>query len=183
MDRENPFQISNEHRMISVTESELEKYPIVFMHGRGSFRFSEKQRAALRRYFENGGFLFADAICANEDFATSFRREMDLILPGKPLQKLPENHKMLTSDFRGYDVTKVKIIDPSLAGDKIVAGQREIAPQLEVVQMGDLISVVFSPLDMSCALESRHSLQCRGYVREDAARLGINIVLFGLQQF
>ncbi len=41
MDRENPFQISNEHRMISATESELEKYPIVFMHGRGSFRFSE----------------------------------------------------------------------------------------------------------------------------------------------
>lgn len=182
MDRENPFQISNEHRMISVTESELEKYPIVFMHGRGSFRFSEKQRAALRRFFENGGFLFADAICANEDFATSFRREMDLILPGKPLEKLPENHKMLTAEFRGYDVRKVKIIDPSLAGDKIVAGQREVAPQLEVVHVGDLISVVFSPLDMSCALESRHSLQCRGYLREDAARLGINIVLFGLQQ-
>lgn len=183
MDRENPFQISNEHRMISVTESELEKYPIVFMHGRGSFRFSEKQRAALRHYFENGGFLFADAICANEDFATSFRREMDLILPGKPLEKLPENHPMLMKeDFHGYDVRKVRIIDPSLAGDKIVAGQREIAPQLEVVRMGDLIPVVFSPLDMSCALESRHSLQCRGYMREDAARLGINIILFGLQQ-
>lgn len=182
MDRENPFQISNEHRMISVTESELEKYPIVFMHGRGSFRFSEKQRAALRRFFENGGFLFADSICANEDFATSFRREMDLILPGKPLEKLPESHPLLTNRFGGYDVSKVKIIDPTLAGDKIVAGQRDVTPQLEVVHMGDLISVVFSPLDMSCALESRHSLQCRGYVREDAARLGINIILFGLQQ-
>ncbi len=182
IDRENPFQISNEHRMISISESELEKYPIVFMHGRGSFRFSEKQRAALRRFFENGGFLFADAICANEDFATSFRREMDLILPGKPLEKMPETHPLLTAAFRGYDVRKVKIIDPSLAGDKIVAGQREVTPQLEMVRMGDLVSVVFSPLDMSCALESRHSLQCRGYLREDAARLGINIILFGLQQ-
>ena len=182
MDRENPFEISNEHRMIAVTESELEKYPIVFMHGRGSFRFSETQRAALRTFFENGGFLFADSICANEDFATSFRHEMDLILPGKPLEKLAENNPMLTKKFGGYDVQKVKIIDPTLAGDKIVAGQREVAPQLEVVHMGDVISVVFSPLDMSCALESRHSLQCRGYVREDAARLGINIILFGLQQ-
>ncbi len=107
---------------------------------------------------------------------------MDLILPGKPLTKLPDNHPMLTDRFRGYDVRKLKIIDPTLAGDKIVAGQREVTPQLEVVQMGDLISVVFSPLDMSCALESRHSLQCRGYLREDAARLGINIILFGLQQ-
>ena len=181
LDRENPFDISNQHRMISISESELEKYPIVFMHGRGSFRFSEKQRAALRVYFENGGFLFADAICANEDFATSFRKEMDLILPGKPLEKLGENHAMLTKRY-GYDLAKVKIIDPTLSGEKLVAGQREVTPQLEVVRMGDLISVVFSPLDMSCALESRHSLQCRGYVREDAARLGINIILFGLQQ-
>ncbi|MGN6135468.1 MAG: DUF4159 domain-containing protein [Aureliella sp.] len=44
------------------------------------------------------------------------------------------------------------------------------------------MAVVFSPLDMSCALESRHSLQCRGYLREDAARIGINIILFALQQ-
>ena len=50
--RTNPFQTSNEKRMISITDEELRKYPIVFMHGRGTFRFSEKQRQALRQYFE-----------------------------------------------------------------------------------------------------------------------------------
>lgn len=182
LDRENPFQISNEQRMISVTDSELQKYPIVFMHGRGSFRFSEKQRQALRTYFENGGFLFADAICANEDFAVSFRRELDLILPGKPLERLPADHPLLTPAYRGYDVRQVTILDPAPTGEKLLSGERRVVPQLEAIRIGDVISVVFSPLDMSCALESRHSLQCRGYVRDDAARLGINLILFGLQQ-
>ncbi len=182
LDRENPFQISNEHRMISITEENLQKYPMVFMHGRGSFRLSEKQRQALRVYFENGGFMFADAICANEDFATSLRRELDLIFPGKSLERLPASHPMLTSAYRGYDVRQVTILDPTPTDGKLLTGERKTTPQLEVIRSGDLISVVFSPLDMSCALESRHSLQCRGYVREDAARLGINIILFGLQQ-
>lgn len=182
LNRENPFQISNERRMISINESELQKYPIVFMHGRGAFRFSEKQRQALREYLENGGFLFADAICADEQFAISFRREFNLILPQRPLERLPADHPMLTRRFKGYDVRQVSMLDPTPTGEKLISGQRRTAPQLEVAQMDDRIAVVFSPLDMSCALESRHSLQCRGYLREDAGRLGINIILFALQQ-
>jgi hypothetical protein len=182
LSRENPFQLSNQHRVISITPGELEKYPIVFMHGRGGFRFSEKQRQALREYFDNGGFLFADAICANEEFAISFRREMDLILPQHPLERLPSDHPLLTTAFKGYDVRQVSMLDPTPAGDKLLSGQRRAVPQLEIARVEDRIAVVFSPLDMSCALESRHSLQCRGYLREDAARIGINIILFALQQ-
>ena len=42
--------------------------------------------------------------------------------------------------------------------------------------------VVFSPYDISCAMENAASLECKGYVREDAARLGTNIVMYALQQ-
>ncbi len=182
LNRENPFQISNEHRMISIKREELEKYPLVFMHGRGSFRFSENQRQALREYFQNGGFLFADALCGNEDFAISFRKEMALILPQKSLESLAENHPMLTRQFNGYDIRQVTMLDPAPSDDKVASGERRVIPRLEVARIEDRIAVVFSPLDMSCALESRHSLQCRGYIRDDAARIGINIILFGLQQ-
>lgn len=180
--RTNPFQISNEKRMVSVTNEELWKYPIVFMHGRGTFHFSEKQRQALREYFENGGFLFADAVCANEEFAISFRREMSLILPKSPLELLASEHPLFSRAFRGFDIRQVMMVDPTSEGGKLVAGQRRTTPKLEVARADDRIAVVFSELDMSCALESKHSLQCRGYVRDDAARIGINIVLFALQQ-
>ena len=178
--KESPFQLSDERRMIDINLESLWKYPVVFMHGRGELRLTEIQRAALRDYLKNG-FLFADAICADEAFATSFRREMALVL-GEPLENLPPSHPMLTRDYYGFDIRQVSVIDPDLSGDSIVAAQRRIAPRLEVGKATNRIAVVFSPLDLSCALESRHSLQCHGYVREDAARIGINIIQFALLQ-
>ncbi|MEZ6080310.1 MAG: DUF4159 domain-containing protein [Pirellulaceae bacterium] len=120
-------------------------------------------------------------MCADEAFASSFRREMALIL-GEPFEALSATHPLLTRNFYGFDIRQVNVIDPDLSGDSIVAAQRRIAPRLEVGRVNNRIAVVFSPLDISCALESRHSLQCHGYVREDAARIGINIILFALQQ-
>lgn len=181
LDETNPFRMSSEKRIISVLQEDLEKYPVVFIHGRGKIQFSEVQRKVLREFFDNGGFLFGDAICADEDFTTSFRREMQLIL-GDALEPLPDGHPMLTDEYYGFDVRQVEMIDVDKAGDNIVSAKRRISPRLEVGKTDGRVSVVFSPLDMSCALESRHSLQCRGYTRDDAARLGMNIVLFAMQQ-
>ncbi|MCA9133361.1 MAG: DUF4159 domain-containing protein [Planctomycetales bacterium] len=179
LDKESPFQLSSEKRLLNITEEELRRHPVVFMHGRGELRLNELQRGALRDYFKHGGVLFADAICADEAFAESFRREMEVIL-GTSLSKMPETHPLLTTDSYGFDIRRVNVIDPDLSGENIISAQRRIAPRLEYAQAGNHLAVVFSPWDLSCALESRHSLQCRGYVREDAARIGINIILYAL---
>lgn len=180
LDKENPFQLSSEKRLISITPEELQRYPVVFMHGRGELRLSESQRDALRKYLKNGGFLFADAICADEQFVVSFRREMEIVL-GEPLENLSETHPMLTNQFYGFDIQKVEVIDPDSSGGTIVGAKRKISPRLDVARQDNRICVVFSPLDLSCALESRHSLQCQGYLRPDAAKIGINVILFALQ--
>lgn len=180
LDKENPFQLSSEKRAIGITPEELRRYPVVFVHGRGELRLTEKQRDVLREYLNNGGFLFGDAICADEQFVESFRREMQLVV-GEPLEALAESHPLLTDEFYGFDVRQVEMLDSDLSGENIISSKRKITPRLEVGKVEGRIAVVFSPLDLSCALESRHSLQCRGYVREDAARLGINILLFALQ--
>ncbi|MEZ6136764.1 MAG: DUF4159 domain-containing protein [Pirellulaceae bacterium] len=181
LDKENPFQLSSEKRLINIVPDELSKYAIVFMHGRGELRLSNEQREALRKYLNDGGFLFADAICADEQFNTSFSREMEIIL-GEPLDALPSGHPLLTDKYYGFDVRSVEVIRPDNSGEKIISAQRREAPTLRTGSIDNRIVVVYSPLDLSCALESRHSLQCKGYTRTDAARLGINVVLFGLQQ-
>lgn len=181
MNQENPFRLSSEKRYVNLTEEELQQYPVVFMHGRGRLELTAAQRKALRTYLENGGFVFANAICADTEFTTSFRQEMAQILQRK-LEPLDPQHPMLTPDYYGFDVRQVRIIDPDDLGDGVVVGQRRAPPQLEVGQLAGRLCVVFSPLDISCALESRHSLQCRGYVRDDAARLSINVLLYALQQ-
>jgi hypothetical protein len=168
-------------RMISITTSELQEYPIAYMHGRGKLQLSESQRAALKEFLAADGFLFASSICADEEFTNSFRQEMETIL-GEPLEKLPSDAPMLTEAFGGFDIRTVGLIDPQRVGDSLLSTKQQISPRLEIGRVNRRIGVVFSPIDISCSLESRHSLQCRGYVRDDAARLGMNVLLFAFQQ-
>ncbi len=178
---ERPINSSSEKRVIGITTEELQKYPIVYMHGRGRLQLSEAQRLAIKKYLSNDGFILASAICGDMEFADSFRGEMAAIL-GSPLSQLDRQDKMLTQSYGGFDVRTIKVIDPDRSGDTIISTQRKIVPRLEIGKTDRRVCVVFSPLDISCALESRHSLQCKGYVREDAARLGINVLLFAMQQ-
>jgi hypothetical protein len=53
------------------------------------------------------------------------------------------------------------------------------APQLESITIDDEIRVVFSPYDLSCAMESPIS-QCDGYTREDATRIATNVIMYRL---
>ncbi len=182
MGNENPFRMSSEHRLVPIIDEELQKYPLIFVHGRGELKFNEAQRSSLRAYLKNGGFIFADAICADEQFTTTFRREMAVILESE-LRPIEATHELLQGgSFAGFDIRQVNVIDPQRGKDKITVNRRRISPQLEIANLDDRIVVIFSPLDLSCALESRHSLQCRGYTRDDAARIGINVILFALQQ-
>jgi len=57
-----------------------------------------------------------------------------------------------------------------------------VPPELEGIRLGDRYGVIFSPYDLSCALEKQESLECPGYTRDDAARIGLNIILYSLHQ-
>ena len=50
--------------------------------------------------------------------------------------------------------------------------------ELEGLKIGDRYAVLFSPYDLSCALEKHDSLECEGYMRDDAERIGLNLLLY-----
>ena len=52
---------------------------------------------------------------------------------------------------------------------------------LEAWELEARICVVFSPHDVSCALQEQLSAECDGYVRDDAFRISINVLLYALQ--
>ena len=60
--------------------------------------------------------------------------------------------------------------------------RREVPPELEGIRLGDRYGVIFSQFELSCALEKHDSLECRGYIREYAAKIGLNVLLYGMQQ-
>jgi hypothetical protein len=171
-------------RPLAADEPLLLDHPVAFIHGRRDFQWTAKQRKALATYLLRGGFLFGDAICASPQFAAALRREIKAALPEANFVTLPADHPLLSREFRGYDLATVTLRDPQLrAGDDPLKSKLlKIKPLLEGVEIDGRLAVVFSPYDLSCALENQASLDCKGYVREDAARIGTNVILYALQQ-
>jgi hypothetical protein len=155
---------------------------MVFAHGRYAFRLTAAERAQLATYIRRGGTLLADAICASQPFADSFRREMKATFPTAPLARIPVGHPLMTDAYGGYDITTVRRRVPRQASrdGPLRVQVREIEPELEGIQLDGRYGVIFSPKDISCALERDAALECDGYTRADAARIGLNVLLYSL---
>ena len=63
--------------------------PLCIFTGEGNFTLKDSERANLRRYLENGGFVLASPGCSNSDWNGAFRREIALALPGYELKQIP----------------------------------------------------------------------------------------------
>ena len=180
--RESQSIVAGKTPMVSLASEELEKYPILYIHGRNRFAFTEAERQGLKKHIENGGFVIGDAICASGDFVESVKREFTLALPESSWRKIePRNPVMQRNGPVGFDLGNVGLIDPSSGAD-LKQSTREGPAELDSLEWNGRIVMLFSPNDLSCAMESKHSLQCRGYVREDAFRIGINMLLYALMQ-
>ncbi|HOM18684.1 MAG TPA: DUF4159 domain-containing protein, partial [Thermoguttaceae bacterium] len=157
---------------------------LLFMHGRNAFRFTPAEREQLRTFLNRGGTLFANAICGSQAFTDAFRQEMAQIFPKTPLERVPPNDPVWTPSFGGFDLKTVSRRDPqpTAPGGKLQAVIRQGPPSFEGIKIDGRWVVLFSPYDLSCALEKHDSLECRGYSRDDAARIAINVVLYALQQ-
>jgi hypothetical protein len=179
--RELKARFSTQPRQVKLTDPDLFNYDLLFMHGRGNFRLNDEERKQFRKYLERGT-LIADSICGSADFTKSFREEINGLFADKglKLEPIPATHAMFTRDFGGYDLAQVGRREPRGREDgaPLEAKTRTTAPELEGLKIGDRYAVLFSPYDLSCALEKHDSLECEGYTKEDAERIGLNLLLY-----
>jgi len=178
------LRVSTEPRELGLSDPKLFQYHLVFMHGRHSFRFTPQERKQLRTYLERGGMLFADSICSSREFNEAFAREIAEVFPEHPLERIPPSDPLFTSKFGGDDLSSVERREPQrAAADAPLRSQVRVGePYLEGLKLGDRYAVIFSPFDISCALENHESLECEGYTRKDAARIGLNVLLYSFHQ-
>lgn len=179
------LRVSSAQEMIGIGDAKLFDYHLVFMHGRHDFRLTPQERDQLRLYLtERQGTLLADSICASKAFTAAFRRELAAALPEHRLEQIPPDDPIFTDAYGGYDIRRVELRDPQPQTDDrpLAARVRRTEPQLEGIRVDDRWAVIFSPFDISCALEKHEAVECRGYSREDAARIGLNVLLYSLNQ-
>jgi hypothetical protein len=171
------LRVETDKKLIAPTLDQLAEHPFVFLHGRANFTFSEEERESLKTYLNVGGFIFADSICSSPQFTKSFRKEMQLIT-GQTLKRIEPNHPIWTDRF-GYQIDQVAIQKRDSNAKGGFRRERR-SPELESIEIDGQLRVVFSPLDLSCAMENTAFSQCDGYTRQDASRIATNVILYRL---
>ncbi len=172
------LRVEPNKKLIAPTLEQLAEHPFVFMHGRAGFTFTDQEREALKTYLDVGGFIFADSICSSPQFTASFRKEMQL-LTGQTLKPIDASHPIWTDQRFGYRIDQVTLQkrDPGAKGGFL---REQRPPELESIEVDDQLRVIFSPHDLSCAMENTSTSQCDGYTRQDASRIATNVILFRL---
>jgi len=85
------IQVKAEYKFVDIASDEMFSYPFLFMTGHGNIVFSQSEADRLRKYLENGGFLYVD-----DDYGLdkAFRREIKKVFSDKELVELPFNYGM-----------------------------------------------------------------------------------------
>ena len=122
----------------------------------------------LARYVQDGGTIIADACCGWKDFADSFRQEMELIFPGRPLRKMLPDDPVFSSYYKLGNLTYKK-------GDGSTFTEE---PCLESIDFGCRSGVIFSPRDLTCGWDGHEHPRGTRVVIDQARQIGANLVTY-----
>jgi hypothetical protein len=164
------FDVVINHREIFPADPNLVHFPLIYLHGRAALSFTEDDLSNLRRHLEpGGGTIFADAACGSPAFDASFRRFVAELLPKYTLVPIPADDDLYTQQV-GYDLSNVQFT-------KAAGGERG-RPQLEGVKINGHWAIIYSKLDIGCALEHDQGVSCKGYDHDSAIKIAANIVIY-----
>lgn len=152
---------------------DLSSTPFLYLTGTTDFSLSPEDRSTLRRFFENGGVLFAEAGDGRASFDAAFRKEISEIFPGRQLVALDLEDPLLNHP-KQVQSAKVR---PAL---QAVTGQSEQAPALHAIELNGTYAVIYSPHDLSAGWERANAPYAAGYQPVDATALGMNVLYYGL---
>jgi hypothetical protein len=167
---------------VELDDSDLTDYKFLYLHGRikpGQEPFPRiDEWANLRFNLENGGLLFADACCGDENFDKAFRAFMKALFPKHKLEQVPLNDLLFSAELNG---DRNAITDVKCRTDR-KAPPQSMAPWLEGIRGEDgRWMVLYSKYDIGCALEGHQSLGCLGYDPGSAMKLARAAVLYNLR--
>jgi len=147
--------------------------PALLLAGHNKFSLDEDVRRKLARYVTDGGFILGDACCGWNDFAESFRHEMGLIFPSRPLRKMLPEEPVYSSYYKLGDLTYKK-------GDGSTFTE---PPCLEGIDFGCRTGVIFSPRDLTCGWDGHEHPRGTRVVIDEARQVGANLITYVLGTF
>lgn len=155
-----------EYVFVDISTDDIFTYPILFITGHGNISFSERDAARIKKYLENGGFIYAD-----DDYGIdkSFRREIKKVFPEKELLELPFTHSIYN------------ILYEFPAGPPKTHEHDNKPPQGFGIFIGERLALYYTyesnPSDGWTDQNVHNTLQEK---RNEALKFGTNIIIYAL---
>jgi len=147
--------------------------PAVLFAGHNKFELTDEVRQKLNRYVLDGGTILGDACCGWNDFTDSFRREMEMVFPGRPLRKMLPEEPVFSSYYK-LGAFNYKKADGSEYSDE---------PCLEGIDFGCRTGVIFSPCDMTCGWDGHEHPRGVRVLIDQARQIGANLITYVLGSY
>lgn len=153
---------------VSPLDPGLRDHPYLYLTGHGNVRFTPAEREALRGYLDAGGFLHADD---NYGLDESFREEVARIFPDEELTELPADHPVF---HVVYDFPE--------GLPKIHEHDGKPPQAFGIFRHGRLVLFYSYESDLGDGWEDEDVHDDLPEVREQALRMGVNLMVFVLGQ-
>tara|TARA_Y100000768_G_C23928077_1_gene658594 strand:- start:610 stop:1251 length:642 start_codon:yes stop_codon:yes gene_type:complete len=163
-----PIKTMQKEIKIKLTDNNANHYPYYYLTGHGNIKFTNNEIISLREILSNGGFLHADD---NYGMDKSFRREIKKIFPNKELIELPHNHPIFKSYYK---------LTNGLP--KIHEHDNKPPQALGIFNNDKLIVLYTYESDLGDGWEDSSVHNCPDELRENALKMGVNIIYYALTQ-
>ncbi len=147
--------------------------PVIYMSGHEAFELSAEEKAGLKKYLENGGFLFGEACCGRKGFDVSFREMIRSVLPDKQLARIPVTAPL----FKEPNNIAAVGVTPALMQE---TGQARTEPVLLGIEIKGNYGVIYSPLGLAGGWEMSQSPYARGVNDVSAIQIGQNVMMYSV---
>ena len=147
--------------------------PIAHLTGAAAYELTADEAAALRSFVQAGGVVLIDACGGSGAFADSMRKSIAAAFAGRPLERVPSNHPLLSLGNAGMaDLSKAAYRPYVL--DKV--GGR-FGGGIEMLSAGRG-HVIFSSLDLSTGMLGTHTWGVWGFTPEYCQSLLQNLIFW-----
>jgi hypothetical protein len=139
-------------------------FPFCVWSGEDTFTLTQKERANLRRYLMNGGFILYSPGCSDPRWDAALRKELKLIFPEQQLAKIPMSHPLFSTVFKIPVLTDKK-------GKSVQVEGLEINGRLVMIYSADGLNDVGNAKGCCC---------CGGNMITESALVNVNAFTYAL---
>ncbi len=157
-------------RSLNEIDADPERNPVLYRSGHYRFAFTPAERERLREYMLNGGMMIFNTGLGSMPFYRSVVRELELIFPEQPLQRLSADHPIFLSF---YDINHVEYTPAVRA-----AGYRGNEPWFDAIEINCRVVALVSRWGLAVGWQGAVEDEHQAYLPESAFRLGVNILTY-----